>query len=97
MIEEIPEPTKEGPKIMIYCILVGIFTGFIFLTVLLLVGGSLVDAANAAEGPVLYIFYNATNSLAGSVCLLMFPLICLLFATTTIMTTSSRMTYAFAR
>lgn len=97
MVEEIPDPTKEGPKIMIYCVLVGLFTGFIFLTVLLLVAGDIDDAISSSAGPVLQIFYDATGSLAGSTCLLLFPLVCLLFATITIMTTSSRMTYAFAR
>ena len=69
----------------------------------------------SAAGPLLAIFYKATGSKAGSICLLMyiasshqklrrvlilshrFPLICLLFATISIMTTSSRMTFAFAR
>ncbi|KAK6948815.1 hypothetical protein Daesc_010586 [Daldinia eschscholtzii] len=40
---------------------------------------------------------NATRNPAGSVCLLMFPLVCMLFTSTTLMTTSSRMSYAFAR
>ncbi|PQE04411.1 GABA permease protein [Rutstroemia sp. NJR-2017a BVV2] len=34
---------------------------------------------------------------AGAICLLVFPLVCLLFATISITTTSTRMTYAFAR
>ena len=51
----------------------------------------------SASGPLLAIFYKATGSKAGSICLLLFPLVCLLFATISIMTTSSRMTYAFAR
>jgi choline transport protein len=37
MIEEIPDPSREGPKIMIYCVCIGLFTGFIFLSVLLFV------------------------------------------------------------
>jgi choline transport protein len=97
MIEEIPNPSVEGPKIMIACVAIGVFTGFIFLTVLLFVAGNPQDVISSAAGPLLQIFLNATNSHAGSICLLLFPLICLLFATITIMTTSSRMTYAFAR
>jgi choline transport protein len=97
MIEEIPMPSKEGPKIMIYCVCVGLFTGFIFLVVLLLVSGPLDAVIDSSAGPVLQIFFDATKSYAGSACLILFPLICLLFATITIMTTSSRMTYAFAR
>ncbi|EKD20171.1 uncharacterized protein L3040_004041 [Drepanopeziza brunnea f. sp. 'multigermtubi'] len=100
MIEEIPSPAVEGPRIMIACVGIGVFTGFIFLMVLLFVAGQ-VDGPDgvieSAAGPLLQIFYNATGSKAGAICLLIFPLLCLLFATTSIMTTSSRMTYAFAR
>lgn len=98
MIEEIPNASTEGPKIMIYCVAIGMFTGFIFLSCLLFVsGGNTEEIIASPLGPLLYILHNATQSRAGSVCLLMFPLVCLLFATTSIMTTSSRMTYAFAR
>lgn len=98
MIEEIPNASIEGPKIMIYCVAIGTFTGFIFLTCLLFVsGGNTEEIIASPLGPLLYIIHNATHSRAGSVCLLMFPLICLLFATTAIMTTASRMVYAFAR
>jgi choline transport protein len=98
MIEEIPNASVEGPKIMIYCVAIGTFTGFVFLVVLLFVSGGDNEAIiTSTAGPLLQILYNATQSKAGAVCLLMFPLICLLFATTSIMTTSSRMTYAFAR
>jgi amino acid transporter len=97
VIEEIPNPAVEGPKIMIACVGIGIFTGFIFLMVLLFVAGNVNDVISSAAGPLLQIFYTATGSKAGAICLLIFPLVCLLFATTSIMTTSSRMTYAFAR
>lgn len=39
MIEEIPQASIEGPKIMIYCVGIGLFTGFIFLMILLFVSG----------------------------------------------------------
>ncbi|TVY83673.1 Choline transport protein [Lachnellula suecica] len=100
MIEEIPNPAVEGPKIMIACVGIGIFTGFIFLMVLLFVSGPFYGSdgiITSTAGPLLQTFYNATGSKAGAICLLIFPLVCLLFATTSIMTTSSRMTYAFAR
>lgn len=97
MIEEIPNAAIEGPKIMVYCVLIGLFTGFIFLMCLLFVGGDSTDIINSAYGPLGQIFYHATGSRAGTVCLMIFPLVCLLFAGTSILTTSSRMTYAFAR
>ena len=97
MIEELPEPQLKGPKIVIYCILIGMFTGWVFLSVLLFVLTDIDEVVSSTAGPLLSIFYQATNNQAGSVCLLMFPLICLLFAETGIMSTSSRMIYAFAR
>ncbi|PSS18533.1 hypothetical protein M430DRAFT_101790 [Amorphotheca resinae ATCC 22711] len=97
MVEEIPNASVEGPKIMIACVGIGIFTGFIFLTVLLFVAGNVNDVITSSAGPLLQIFYNATQNRAGSICLLVFPLVCLLFATISIMTTSSRMAWAFAR
>ncbi|KAK5712208.1 hypothetical protein LTR17_018021 [Elasticomyces elasticus] len=97
MIEEIPNAAVEGPKIMIYCVAIGIGTGFVFLSCLLFVAGPLEEVISSPAGPLGYILYHATGSRAGTVCLLLFPIICLLFANVSIMTTSSRMTYAFAR
>lgn len=97
MIEEIPDAAIEGPKIMIYCVAIGTFTGFVFLVSLLFVAGNITDVTESSAGPLLQILFNATQSNAGAICLLMFPVVCLVFATTSIMTTSSRMTWAFAR
>lgn len=100
MIEEIGDAAIEGPKIMIYCQYIGISTGFIFLVVVLFASGGMKNAKtiiNASAGPLLEIFYIATDNRAGAVCLLMFPLICFIFAGISVLTTSSRMTFAFAR
>ncbi|KAL7268833.1 hypothetical protein RUND412_008523 [Rhizina undulata] len=94
---EIPNPSKEGPKIMIYAVLIGTATGFTLLTSLLFCMGDLEQVISSPHGPLLEIFYNATGSRVIAVCLDMFPLLCLVFATTGIMTTASRMVYAFAR
>lgn len=82
---------------MLYAICIGMFTGFIFLTCLLFVLKDVNAVIESAAGPLLQILYDATNNKAGAVCLLMFPVVCMLFTTTSIMTTSSRMSYAFAR
>ncbi|KAI0137522.1 amino acid permease [Xylariales sp. AK1849] len=97
MIEEIPEPHIQGPRIMVYCIGIGMGSGFVFLSCLLFCINNLDDVIDSAAGPLLQIFMDATNNKAGSTCLLMFPLVCMLFTTTSIMATSSRMSYAFAR
>jgi amino acid transporter len=93
MIEEIPNAAVEGPKIMIYCVLIGLFTGFVFLSCLLFVAGDITKVIESSAGPLNQILLNATGSKAGMVCLLVFPMLCMLFATTSIMTTSSRMIY----
>ncbi|OAA48802.1 amino acid/polyamine transporter I [Cordyceps fumosorosea ARSEF 2679] len=97
MIEEIPQPSKKGPKIMVGCIGIGIFTGFVFLVVMLFVAGDIQQVITSGAGPLLQILINATSNTAGAICLLMFPLVCLAFATISVMTTSSRMIFAFAR
>ncbi|KAK3935384.1 amino acid/polyamine transporter I [Diplogelasinospora grovesii] len=97
MIEEIPRPQIQGPQIMLWCIGIGMFTGFVFLSCLLFVLKEVDAVINSTAGPLLQILYDATQNRAGAMCLLIFPLVCMLFTTTSIMATSSRMSYAFAR
>ncbi|KAF7189228.1 putative amino-acid permease C15C4.04c [Pseudocercospora fuligena] len=100
MIEEIPNASIEGPKIMVYCQCIGISTGFVFLIILLFVSGgqaNLETIISSPLGPLLQILFIATSSKVGAICLLIFPLICFMFAGNSVLTTSSRMTFAFAR
>ncbi|KAJ6002988.1 hypothetical protein N7451_005535 [Penicillium sp. IBT 35674x] len=97
MIEEVPNPSVEGPKIMVTCVGIGTVTGCIFLIVLLFVAGNMEQVTTSAAGPLLQILVDATKNKAGAICLLMLPLICLILAILSVMTTSSRMIFAFAR
>ncbi|KAE8165088.1 amino acid/polyamine transporter I [Aspergillus tamarii] len=97
MIEEIPNPSIKGPKVMLTCVGIGTFTGSVFLIVLLFVAGDITDVVSSKAGPLLQILLHATQNTAGAICLLMLPLVCLVFATLSVMTTSSRMIFAFAR
>ncbi|KAI0145490.1 amino acid permease [Xylariaceae sp. FL1272] len=97
MIEEIPNPQHRGPTVMFACIGIGVFSGFVFLSALLFCVKDINAAIEAPYGPILQIFYDATNNKAGSTALLIFPLVCMLFTSTALLTTSSRMSYAFAR
>lgn len=97
MIEEIPQPQKEGPRIMLMCIGIGMFTGFVFLSCLLFVLRDLDNTIGSTAGPLLRILYDATGNRAGATCLYIFPIVCMMFTTTSLMATSSRMSYAFAR
>lgn len=74
--EEIPNPSVTGPRVMIACVAIGLFTGFIFLVALLFVIGAnpVDDVIGSDAGPLLQIFYYATNSAAGAICLLMYML-----------------------
>ncbi len=71
MIEELPEPTMDGPKIMIGCVAIGILTGFVFLSVLLFVLKDVDTVISSTAGPILQILFDATANRAGSICLLM--------------------------
>ncbi|KAF4594931.1 amino acid permease [Ophiocordyceps camponoti-floridani] len=97
MIEEIPQASLQGPKIMMLCVIIGTVTGAIFLAVLLSVSGNMESVISSSAGPLLQILVNATGNAAGAVCLVMLPLVCLVFALLSVMTTSSRIIYAFAR
>ncbi|KAE8379357.1 amino acid/polyamine transporter I [Aspergillus bertholletiae] len=97
MIEEIPNPSIKGPKVMLICVGIGTFTGSVFLIVLLFAAGDIADVVSSKAGPLLQILLHATQNTAGAICLLMLPLVCLIFATLSVMTTSSRMIFAFAR
>ena len=68
---EIPNPSRQGPKIMIICVLIGVSTGAIFLIVLLFVAGDIDKVINSAAGPLLQILKNGTSNNAGAICLLM--------------------------
>ncbi|KAI3321118.1 amino acid permease [Xylariaceae sp. AK1471] len=97
MIEEIPQPERRGPRIMLICIGIGVFSGFVFLSALLFCVGDLDRVNTSRIGPILQIFVDATGNNGGSIALLIFPLGCMVFTSTALMTTSSRMSYAFAR
>ncbi|GAM85259.1 hypothetical protein ANO11243_032630 [Dothideomycetidae sp. 11243] len=97
MVEEIPNAKVKAPRIIIDAVAIGLFTGFIFLVCMLFAGGDVNNIISSKYGPLLQILYTATNSQAGSICLLIFPIVCLVNATISIQTTATRMTWAFSR
>jgi choline transport protein len=79
-IEEIPNPSVEGPRVMVFCVVLGTFTGFVFLVFLMFVSGgpeAIDDIIQSPAGPLLQILYTSTRSRIWAVCLLIFPLLCL--------------------
>ncbi|WWD20084.1 hypothetical protein CI109_104558 [Kwoniella shandongensis] len=97
MVEEMPNPHINAPKTMIFAVLIGASSSFVFLICLLFSIKS-VDLVNTSSaGPLLESMYQATGSRAGAVCLQMFPIVAMAFTAQGLLTASSRMSYAFAR
>ena len=96
MIEEMPNPTKQGPKLIIYAVAMASVTGFGYIAAVLAVTRD-VDAAINASQPLLEIYYQATNNKAGSICLMIFQLLSFVLCAIDDMATSARMAYALAR
>ncbi|KDQ09184.1 hypothetical protein BOTBODRAFT_58830 [Botryobasidium botryosum FD-172 SS1] len=97
IVEEIPDPGLHAPRAMVLAVLIGIGTSFVFLVILLFCMNNLDSVLTSTAGPLLEIFYQATGNKAGAVCLLIIPVVCWAFTTQAILTTASRMVYAFAR
>ncbi|GFF95696.1 LOW QUALITY PROTEIN: choline transporter, putative [Aspergillus lentulus] len=72
MIEEIPKPTVDGPLIMVACVAIGLTTSLILIIALLFVSRDIDTIITSGAGPLLQIFFDATNSEVGSICLLVF-------------------------
>ncbi|KAJ5414195.1 hypothetical protein N7509_000822 [Penicillium cosmopolitanum] len=96
MIEEMPNPTTQGPKLMISAIVMAVITGFGYIAAVLAVMTDIPSAISASE-PLLEIYYQATSSKAGSICLMMFPLLSFVLCAIDDMATAARMAYALAR
>jgi choline transport protein len=78
-------------------VLIGTASGFFLCMALLFAAPDLDAVLTAPEGPVLRILSAATQSQDAAVALAIFPLLCLVLGTTAIMTTASRLVWAFAR
>lgn len=63
---------------MVAAILLGASTSWIFLLVLLFCLADIDSVTSSASGPLLQIYYQATNSRAGAVCLVMFNVLAML-------------------
>ena len=96
MIEEMPNPTTQGPRLMIYAIIMAVVTGFGFIAAVIAVIDDIPSVISASE-PLLEIYYQATSNKAGSICLMMFPLLSFVLCAIDDMATGARMAYALAR
>ena len=97
MVEEMPNPHVNAPRVMIAAVCIGAASSFIFL-ICLLFSIKDVDMVNtSAAGALLESMYQATGSKAGAICLQVFPIAAMAFTAQALMCASSRMSYAFAR
>ncbi|WOO84842.1 Choline transport protein [Vanrija pseudolonga] len=97
MMEEMPTPSRYAPRVMIMAVGLGATTSWFFLVILLFCIKDIDAVIAAPAGPLLEIYYQATNSAAGSTCLVMFNFLAMVYATQGIMTIASRMVFTFSR
>lgn len=69
---EIPNPSTDGPKAMVACVAIGLFTSLVFIIVLLFVSQSMTAIIKSAYGPLLQILHDATSNQAGAICLVLY-------------------------
>ena len=97
LIDEIDRPSINAPRAMILAVAIGASSTFVVLMVFLFVLKDFDNVISSPAGPLLEIIYQAVGNKAGAVCLLMFPVCSMAFTATALLTTSSRMSQAFAR
>ncbi|GAA5917371.1 hypothetical protein JCM6882_006341 [Rhodosporidiobolus microsporus] len=97
MVEEIPEPHINVPRAMLLAVVVGASSSFVFLMVLLFCMTDVTAVIESPAGSLITTMYQSTQSVAGAICLQVFPIISMEFASQGIMCAASRMVHAFAR
>lgn len=96
MMEEMPSPETKGPRLIITAIMMAIVTGFCYISAVLFVIDDIPAAVSSSE-PLLTIYFQSTGSKAGSICLMMFPVLSFILCTIDDMATSARLSFALAR
>ncbi|EST05333.1 Amino acid/polyamine transporter I [Kalmanozyma brasiliensis GHG001] len=97
LIDEIDRPAINAPRAMILAVAIGASSTFIVLMVFLFVLKDFDAVTSSPAGALLEIIFQAVGNRAGAVCLLIFPVVSMAFTATALLTTSSRMSQAFAR
>uniref|UniRef100_A0A060TF80 ARAD1D20900p n=1 Tax=Blastobotrys adeninivorans TaxID=409370 RepID=A0A060TF80_BLAAD len=98
MCEEMTHATRDAPRAMVLSVIIGFFTGLVYILVLLF---DIVDIDKVSESPtgvpLLEIFYQATRSKPGALCLQVLLVVNQLFSSNALLLEGSRSVYAFAR
>ncbi|OKL64191.1 hypothetical protein UA08_01001 [Talaromyces atroroseus] len=98
MTEEMPRPSEDAPRAILYAVLVGGVTGTVFLIVILF---AMVDPeiilTTATNMPISELILQATKSRAAATILSLMFAVCFINGTLGCITSASRLTYAMAR
>ncbi|KAI0473271.1 amino acid/polyamine transporter I [Xylariaceae sp. FL0804] len=98
MTEEMPRPSVDAPRAILYAVLVGGGTGAVFILVILF---CLRDPATvlstATNMPIAELIFQSTGSRAGATIMTLMLAVCFINGTNGCVTSSSRLIYAMAR
>jgi amino acid transporter len=98
MTEEMPSPSKDTPRAMIYAILVGGLTGIAFILVILLCLADIDTVLHTSTNmPITEFIHQATGSRAAAVMLTIMLAVCFINGTNSCVTSASRLLFAMAR
>ncbi|KAF4947685.1 hypothetical protein FSARC_13901, partial [Fusarium sarcochroum] len=95
LVEEMPNPQKDCPRTMVLSIILGTVTGFAFLVSVLFSVQDLDEVVGSS--PLIVVFKQATGSRAATIALTAIVLTIIFCSAVEVVTSSSRMTAAFAR
>ncbi|GLB05490.1 hypothetical protein AtubIFM57258_000779 [Aspergillus tubingensis] len=97
LVEEMPHPTRDAPRTMIFAVALGTFTGFVFCICILFSIQDVEYVIHSTYSPIVSIFYQATGSKPGAVGIALVIIIIIWFSASEVVTASARLTAAFAR
>ncbi|PWY73880.1 GABA permease gaba [Aspergillus sclerotioniger CBS 115572] len=97
LVEEMPHPQTDAPRTMIIAVALGTLTGFVFCVCVLFSIQDVQSVIKSPHSPIVSIFYQASGSKGGAVGLAIVILIIIWFSASEVVTTSARLTAAFAR
>ncbi|KIW10525.1 hypothetical protein PV08_11489 [Exophiala spinifera] len=95
MVEELPAPSRNGPRVIWLSVLIGAVSGFVFMTVCLFCVQS-IDDLTAADLPFVELCLSTVGRTGAAVLLALF-IVNGVGQNISIMTTASRLTWGFAR
>ncbi|CAJ2502377.1 Uu.00g097710.m01.CDS01 [Anthostomella pinea] len=98
MTEEMPRPSVDAPRAILYAVCVGGVTGIVFILVILFcITDTETVLGTATKMPIAELILQSTGSRAGATILTLMLAVCFINGTNGCVTSSSRLLYAMAR